>query len=122
MKVVGEEGTTIDDYVLYLKSEFVDSVYLQQNSFDPVDAAVGTERQSYVFGLIFDILGTKLNLQTKDEARGFFNQLRQRFLDMNGQEWQSESFKRTEKEIRDYFLEKKAGFDEEAGRIASRKR
>jgi hypothetical protein len=41
---------------------------------------------------------------------------------MNGQEWQSESFKRTEKEIRDYFLEKKAGFDEEAGRIASRKR
>jgi len=122
MKVGGEEGTTIDDYVLYLKSEFVDSVYLQQNSFDPVDAAVGTERQSYVFGLIFDILGTKLNLQTKDEARGFFNQLRQRFLDMNGQEWQSESFKRTEKEIRDYFLEKKAGFDEEAGRIASRKR
>ena len=38
MKVVGEEGTSLDDYVLYLKGEFLDSVYLQQNSFDPVDA------------------------------------------------------------------------------------
>ncbi|HPW47648.1 MAG TPA: V-type ATP synthase subunit A, partial [Rectinema sp.] len=35
MKVVGEEGTSLEDYVIYLKSEFLDAVYLQQNSFDP---------------------------------------------------------------------------------------
>jgi hypothetical protein len=38
---------------------------------------------------------------------------------MNGAEWQSEEFKRLEKEIRGYLLEKKAGFDEDASRIAS---
>ncbi|HOV65214.1 MAG TPA: V-type ATP synthase subunit A, partial [Spirochaetia bacterium] len=119
MKVVGEEGTTLDDYVVYLKSEFIDAVYLQQNSFDPVDAAVGTERQAHVFSLIFEILATQLSLQSKEEARSFFNQLRQKFLDMNGAEWQSEEFKRLEKEIRGYLLEKKAGFDEDASRIAS---
>ena len=30
MKVVGEEGTSIDDFITYLKSEFIDAVYLQQ--------------------------------------------------------------------------------------------
>ena len=34
MKVVGEEGTSIDDYVTYLKGEMLDAVYLQHNSFD----------------------------------------------------------------------------------------
>ena len=47
MKVVGEDGTTTEDYIEYLKSDFLDSVYMQQNSFDDVDAAVSVERQKY---------------------------------------------------------------------------
>src|SRR4030042_277716 len=39
MKVVGEEGTSLFDYVDYLKAEFFDFVYLQQNAFDTVDEA-----------------------------------------------------------------------------------
>ena len=39
MKVVGEEGTSIDDFVLYLKAEYLDAVYLQQDAFDAVDGA-----------------------------------------------------------------------------------
>ena len=39
MKVVGEEGTSIDDFVLYLKSEYIDATYLQQNAFNETDAA-----------------------------------------------------------------------------------
>ncbi|MGN0715184.1 MAG: V-type ATP synthase subunit A, partial [Anaerovoracaceae bacterium] len=34
MKVVGEEGTSIEDYITYQKGELLDAVYLQQNSFD----------------------------------------------------------------------------------------
>ena len=45
MKVVGEEGTSLDDYIVYQKGEFLDAVYLQQNSFDPVDSSVSPERQ-----------------------------------------------------------------------------
>ena len=52
MKVVGEEGTSLDDYLVYLKGEFLDAVYLQQNSFDPVDASVVPERQRRTFGLV----------------------------------------------------------------------
>jgi V/A-type H+-transporting ATPase subunit A len=52
MKVVGEEGTSLQDYIIFQKGEFLDSVYFQQNSFDPVDAAVTPERQIMVFGRI----------------------------------------------------------------------
>ncbi|MCQ2380654.1 MAG: V-type ATP synthase subunit A, partial [Victivallaceae bacterium] len=33
MKVVGEEGTAMDDFVVYMKREFPDYVFLQQNTF-----------------------------------------------------------------------------------------
>ncbi|MDR1863548.1 MAG: V-type ATP synthase subunit A, partial [Treponema sp.] len=58
MKVVGEEGTSLDDYVIYLKGDFLDAVYFQQNSFDAVDAAVSPERQDYIFRIILKILAS----------------------------------------------------------------
>jgi len=92
MKVVGEEGTSLDDYTIYLKGEFLDAVYLQQNSFDAVDAAVSPERQRETFHLVVQILGSRLKFKDKDEARGWFNMLRQKFLDMNGAEGNSSRF------------------------------
>jgi V/A-type H+-transporting ATPase subunit A len=84
MKVVGEEGTSLDDYILYLKGEFLDSTYLQQNSFDPVDASVSPERQLFMFRLVLRILGAKLAFKDKEDARAWFYEVRQSFLDLNG--------------------------------------
>ena len=84
MKVVGEEGTSLDDYIYYLKGEFLDAVYLQQNSFDPVDASVSPKRQRSMFKLVLEILGASLELRDKESARSWFYELRQTFLDMNG--------------------------------------
>ena len=39
MKVVGEEGTSLEDFTTYLKAEFLDAVYLQQNAFSETDAS-----------------------------------------------------------------------------------
>ncbi|MEX2443072.1 MAG: V-type ATP synthase subunit A [Alkalispirochaeta sp.] len=99
MKVVGEEGTALEDFVLHQKGEFLDAVYLQQNAFDPVDAAVGVERQRHVFDVLFRIIGSKLNVESKEHARSLFSQLRQKFIDYNGVEWQSDDFNSLEKEI-----------------------
>ncbi|MCI7564259.1 MAG: V-type ATP synthase subunit A, partial [Spirochaetia bacterium] len=79
MKVVGEEGTTTEDYIEYLKSDFLDAVYMQQNSFDEIDAAVSVERQKYTFKKVVQVLGSDFALEDKDSARNFFNQLRQKF-------------------------------------------
>jgi V/A-type H+/Na+-transporting ATPase subunit A len=107
MKVVGEEGTTLDDYVIYQKGEFVDSCYYQQNSFDPVDATVSVERQKHVFSLLLEILRADFALSDKKEARSFFNTLRQKFLDWNGTREDDPAYERIEKEIRTFFTERK---------------
>jgi len=99
MKVVGEEGTALEDFLLHQKGEFLDAVYLQQNAFDPVDAAVGVERQKHVFDLLFRILGSKLNVESKEHARSLFSQLRQKFIDYNGTEWGTDKFASLEQEI-----------------------
>jgi V/A-type H+-transporting ATPase subunit A len=96
MKVVGEEGTALEDYILYQKGEFLDAVYLQQNAFDPVDAAVGVERQQHVFDVLFRILGSRLRMDGKEQARNFFYNLRQQFIDYNGTEWETREFKEME--------------------------
>jgi V/A-type H+-transporting ATPase subunit A len=101
MKVVGEEGTSLDDYVIYLKGDLLDSVYFQQNSFDAVDAAVSPERQKHIFAILLDILAAQFTFGDKNEARSWFNRLRQKFLDYNGSEWKSERFAELEKEVKD---------------------
>ena len=108
MKVVGEEGTSLDDYVIYLKSDFVDSVYMQQNSFDPVDSAVSTDRQRYVFDLLHTLLSARFAFAGKDEARSFFYQLRQKFLDWNGSEMSTAAFGELEKELKELLAGKLA--------------
>ncbi len=111
MKVVGEEGTSLDDYVIYQKGEFMDAVYLQQNAFDPVDAAVSVERQQHIFGVMMQILASEFGFEGKDEARMFFNELRQKFIDYNGSEWDGDDFKKLEQEILDQVESKKSGVD-----------
>ncbi|MCL2481631.1 MAG: V-type ATP synthase subunit A, partial [Spirochaetaceae bacterium] len=121
MKVVGEEGTSIEDYILYLKSDFLDAVYIQQNSFDPVDNAVLLERQKHIFEIIFEILGSNFDLQSKDEARQYFNQLRQLFLDYNGTGWQTDEFKAKEKELRGMLSSKQKSIEETVAAMLEKK-
>ena len=106
MKVVGEEGTTVDDFVIYLKSEFLDFVYLQQNTFDDVDAASNEERQQYCFNKVVNILKTKFKFENKDVARRFFQELRLTFTDLNYLPFKSEDFVKQEETINAKIQEK----------------
>ncbi len=99
MKVIGEEGTTLEDYIIYLKSEMLDAVYLQQNSFDLIEANCGTQRQRYVTDKLIFVLGSEYAINSKDDARVFFNRMRQRFIDWNYTEFESAEFKKAEAEI-----------------------
>ncbi len=83
MKVIGEEGTAMEDFIVYLKSEFLDYVFLQQNTFDPVDACTNADRQRYVFDKVCGVLERKFPFEDKEVARRWFLELRQLFLDWN---------------------------------------
>ena len=92
MKVVGEEGTAIGDFVRHLQAEYLDAAYLQQDAFDEVDAATGAERQAAVFGEIVRVLRTHLALEAKDAARRLFQDLTQATKDWNRAPWGSPEF------------------------------
>jgi V/A-type H+-transporting ATPase subunit A len=99
MKVVEEEGTAMADFLVYLKAEYLDAVYLQQDAFDPVDGATSAERQRHVFALLTRILAAGMAFADKDAARTFFQELTQATRDWNRTAADTEDFAAAEARI-----------------------
>lgn len=114
MRVVGEEGTSMEDFLVYLKGSFLDSVYLQQNSFDTVDSAVPVARQKHCYAIVMRVLGSVLAFESKDDARAYFSKLGHMFIDYNCCAWNSEAFVEKEKEIRAFLQGESTKIDSEA--------
>ena len=99
MQVTGEEGITLEDYVIYQKSLLLDMVYLQQDAFDLVDASVPMERQKDDFELIRSYIQRDYPLKDKDEARSFFVQLTGLLKNLNYAPWNSQEYKERKAQI-----------------------
>lgn len=100
MRVVGEEGTAMEDFIICLKSEFLDYVYLQQNTFDDVDCAARKERQTHVFNQVLEVLRSDFEYADKRSAHSYFMQLRQLFIDWNYIRMDKPEFARQQEAIR----------------------
>ena len=94
MTVVGEEGTSIDDFTVALKADLFDNCYLQQNAFDEVDAATPAERQQLVFDKVLEVIETDFEFDTKDQARKTLVQVSDLFRNWNYAAWDSDEFKK----------------------------
>lgn len=99
MTVVGEEGISLDDLVMYLKSELLDFTYLQQNAFDDVDCASDIERQVMDFKLLFRALTQDFKFDSKPQARQFFTGLQDKYYQRNYYKPDSDEFKKLVGEI-----------------------
>jgi len=94
MEVVGEEGTSLEDLITFLKTELYEFTYLQQNAFDKEDAYCPLDRQIEVFQLIQKIFVSEFAFETKNEARNFFLSLQSHIKNMNSMKKGSDKFKR----------------------------
>ena len=83
MSVVGEEGISIDDIVTYLKGEFYDAVYLQQNAYDKVDTATSMDRQNEQLGIISKVLDKNFKFDDREKARNYFLDLTDKIIQLN---------------------------------------
>ena len=100
MKVVGDEGTSASDFVVYLKGELIDAAYLQQDSFHPVDGVCSAERQRRMFRLLLDIVRAPIAIEDRDAARSFFQKLTQSLRDWNVVAMDAPEFASMEADIR----------------------
>ncbi len=101
MKVVGEEGTSMADFTTYLKAEFLDAVYLQQNAFSESDASTPVERQKIMFAMVEKVLLASFSFEEKDALRTFFMSLQQAFIDWNDKPMGSAEFDSQKKVLDD---------------------
>ena len=95
MDVIGEEGTSLSDFMTYLKAEFLDAVFLQQNAFDQVDAANSIERQIHVFARVLRLMEKDIPATDKDNARNRFFDLTALYRNWNSSPGRAGSSKNT---------------------------
>lgn len=119
MKVVGEEGTSLEDYIVFQKGELLDSVYLQQNSFDVVDSSVSPKRQKETFRFVIDILASGIRAKDKEEVRVWFYAIRQKFLDMNGKVFGSQQYESLYNELGTMLADRRTETDPVGVRLAA---
>lgn len=93
IQVAGEEGVTMEDFVTYQQSLFVDMVYLQQDAFDNVDVSVSLERQKETFMLIIKLIQASHQFSDQNHARDYFTRLTGLFKNLNYAVWQSADYK-----------------------------
>ena len=93
MQVTGEEGITLEDWVTYQKAWLLDTVYLQQDAFDPVDVSSPLDRQQQLFALIGYVVSREYRFPDREAARAYFTRLAGLFKDFNCAELDSPDFK-----------------------------
>lgn len=102
MEVVGEEGTALEDMVVFLKAELYDFSYLQQNAFDKEDAYCPLKRQAPLFTLINRrIFDKAFKFASHDEARQYFLTLQNKIKNMNFMTLDSNEYRQSWQDIED---------------------
>lgn len=94
IEVVGEEGISMEDMEIFLKSELYDFCYLQQNAFDAEDCYCPFDQQIELFSLMNHIFNSRFCFDCPDNARSFFLELQSKIKTLNGQKFLSEEYQK----------------------------
>jgi len=103
MTVVGEEGTSIEDFTVALKADFFDNCFLQQNAFDEVDGATSAERQIFVFDKLLEVIDLEFDFKDKNDARKTLLRVSDTFRNWNYAATDSDEYKKLLSRI-DHFI------------------
>lgn len=104
MEVVGEEGISIEDFIVYLQSELYDFAYLQQNAFSTEDVYCCMEKQIDLFSIIQEIFSHRYSFSSHDAARKFFLNLQSDVRDLHYVAFPSDQYREGKKRIEDKLL------------------
>ena len=92
INILGDDGVPVEFHTIFWKSEFIDFVILQQDSFDDVDAVSSLERQKNILNLVIDICRTDFEFDNFNEVAAFFKELINLGRQMNYSEYESDRF------------------------------
>ncbi len=99
INILGDDGVPMDYHIRYWKSELIDFVILQQDAFDKVDASSSLERQDYMLHKTLKITDFDFSFDSFEDVGPYFKRLINALKQMNYSEFDSDKFKKNEKEL-----------------------
>jgi len=99
INILGDDGVPVEYHIKYWKGEVVDFIILQQDAFDKIDQVTPMERQKFMLNLVLDINNMDFSFESFDEVATFFKKAINAMRQMNYSEYNSEDFKKYEKEL-----------------------
>lgn len=94
INILGDDGVPVEYHDRYWKSELLDFIILQQDSFDKVDSNCPMERQTYMFDLVMNIASRSFAFADFEQCVKFYKALINSLRQMNYSEFDSEDFKK----------------------------
>ncbi len=99
INILGDDSVPVEYHDKFWKSELIDFVFLQQDSFDDIDANCTTERQMYMFEYVMRICNGAYNFKGFEECSTFFKGVINLMRQMNYSEYESDKFNSFVKEL-----------------------
>ncbi|MFH1417393.1 MAG: V-type ATP synthase subunit A [Planctomycetota bacterium] len=93
MTVVGEEGTSVEDFTEMLLADFIDNCFLQQNAYDDVDGATPADRQVFAFDKLLEVVELDFDFRVKTDARETMVRISDLFRNWNYAATDSDEYK-----------------------------
>ena len=108
INILGDDGVPTEYHDRYWKSELIDFVILQQDSFDPTDSNCPMERQKFMFNTIMEVCNIEFSHKGFEECIAFYKELINDFRQMNYSQYQSDNFNNYHKKAQQLIKEKLA--------------
>lgn len=92
LNILGDDGVPVEYHDRFWKSELIDFIILQQDSFDAVDAECPMTRQKYMFEFIMQICNMEFSFDNFEECMTYYKKLINLLKQMNYSAFESEEF------------------------------
>jgi V/A-type H+-transporting ATPase subunit A len=92
INILGDDGVPVEYHDLYWKSELFDFTFLQQDSFDAVDAHCSMERQVFMFDFLMAICTQAFTFEHFEACQAYYKGLINEIRQMNYAAFDSPEF------------------------------
>lgn len=107
INILGDDGVPVEYHDRFWKSELLDFIILQQDSFDKTDSNCPMSRQVYMFDYVMNICTTTFKFDDFEEVISYYKRLINAMRQMNYSAFESDDFKKYHSQAEEIIAEKR---------------
>jgi V/A-type H+-transporting ATPase subunit A len=99
IQVTGDDGITLEDQVLWHRAQLVDTVVLQQDAFDPVDASTPLPRQRELLLLVQQVVSGPQRFADHAAVAAHFDRATRLLRELNAAPWGGDEYAELRRQV-----------------------